>query len=79
MADTYSSRALLTGRELRRIRQRALDVPAAGRRGASWRHESGTMPAPLAHAAAAKALEAAARPPVRVLSPSTKPPPPRRE
>ena len=26
MADTYSSRALLTGRELRRIRQRALDA-----------------------------------------------------
>ena len=57
-----------------RARRTASRVPAAGRRGASWRHESGTMPAPLAPAATAKALEAAARPPARVLSPSTKPP-----
>jgi len=36
MADTYSSRALLTGRELRRIRQRALDAsPVHQRRVAS--------------------------------------------
>ena len=35
-------------------------VPAAGRRGASWRHES-AMPAPLAHAATAKRRGGGAR------------------